>query len=86
MSPSTNDPTMGRMPVVFAGHGSPMNVIEDNRWSRGFAGLRELVARPAAILAVSAHWFVDGTYLTGDASPETLHDFSGFPRPLYEIE
>jgi len=75
-----------RMPVLFVGHGSPMNVVEDNRWSRGFAALREFVPKPRAIVAVSAHWFVDGTYLTGNASPETIHDFSGFPEALYEIE
>lgn len=76
----------GRMPVVFVGHGSPMNVVEDNRWSRGFAQLRELVARPQAILSISAHWFVDGTYLTGSAQPKTIHDFSGFPQALYEVD
>jgi len=75
----------GRMPVLFVGHGSPMNAIEDNHWSRGFAALRELVPRPAAILAISAHWFVDGTYLTGTTHPETIHDFGGFPEALYEI-
>lgn len=75
-----------RMPVLFVGHGSPMNVIDDNRWSQGFAALRSLVPRPSAILAVSAHWFVDGSYLTGDAQPRTIHDFSGFPRALYEIQ
>jgi len=76
----------GRMPVVFAGHGSPMNAIEDNLWSRGFTALGQLVPRPSAVLSVSAHWFVDGTYLTADARPETIHDFAGFPRALYEIE
>ncbi|MFZ9886566.1 MAG: 4,5-DOPA dioxygenase extradiol [Myxococcota bacterium] len=74
-----------RMPVLFVGHGSPMNVIEDNRWSRSFAALRGEVPRPRAILAISAHWFVEGTYLTGDAAPRTVHDFSGFPRALYDI-
>ncbi|MGE0789555.1 MAG: 4,5-DOPA dioxygenase extradiol [Sandaracinaceae bacterium] len=74
------------MPVVFVGHGSPMNVIEDNAWSRGFAALGRELPRPRAILAISAHWFIDGTRLTSDASPRTIHDFSGFPRALYEIE
>jgi 4,5-DOPA dioxygenase extradiol len=78
--------TLGRMPVIFAGHGSPMNAVEDNRWSRGFASLRDQVPQPSAILAVSAHWFVNGTLLTANADPRTIHDFSGFPKPLYEIE
>lgn len=49
-----------RMPVLFVGHGSPMNLIEDNQWSRGFSALERLVPKPSAILSVSAHWFVGG--------------------------
>lgn len=75
-----------RMPVVFVGHGSPMNVIEDNRWSRGFAALRDKVPTPKAILAISAHWFVDATLITSNAHPKTIHDFGGFPKALYEVE
>lgn len=79
-------PSGGRMPVLFVGHGSPMNAIEDNVWSRGFHSLARLLPRPRAILAVSAHWYVPGTFLTGNARPETIHDFGGFPRPLYEMQ
>lgn len=75
-----------RMPVVYVGHGSPMNAIEDNQWSRGFTELRDLVPRPAAILAISAHWYVKGSYLTADTQPPTIHDFGGFPNALYDIE
>ena len=75
-----------RMPVLFVGHGSPMNAIEDNAWSRGFRSLAVLLPRPKAILAVSAHWFVPGTFLTGNERPETIHDFGGFPRALYEMQ
>jgi 4,5-DOPA dioxygenase extradiol len=82
----TMETQKGRMPVLFVGHGSPMNIIEDNAWSRGFSALRGLTPKPKAILAISAHWFVSGTYLTADAEPRTIHDFGGFPRALYEIE
>lgn len=74
------------MPVLFVGHGTPMNAIEDNIWSRGFRALAALLPRPRAILCVSAHWYVPGTHLTATAQPETIHDFGGFPRALYEMQ
>lgn len=76
----------GRMPALFVGHGSPMNAIEDNAWSRGFRSLGERLPRPSAILAISAHWYVPGTAVTANAAPPTIHDFGGFPQPLYEMQ
>jgi hypothetical protein len=74
------------MPVLFVGHGSPKNAIEDNVWSRGFKALGTALPAPRAILSISAHWYVRGTHTTGNPRPETIHDFSGFPQALYEIE
>ena len=73
------------MPVVFVGHGSPLNAIDDNVWSRAFRALGTELAKPRAILAVSAHWYTRGTFVTANALPETIHDFGGFPEPLYEV-
>ena len=75
-----------RQPVLFLGHGSPMNAIEDNRWSRAFIALGKALPAPRAVLAISAHWFIDDTALTGNDAPKTIHDFGGFPRALYEVE
>lgn len=74
-----------RMPVLFVGHGSPMNAVEDNVWSRSFRALARELPRPKAVLAVSAHWYVAGTFTTPQARPETLHDFGGFPDALYDV-
>jgi len=77
---------MARMPVLFVGHGSPMNAIEDNLFSRNWRSLASQLPRPAAILAVSAHWCTEGICLSDADQPETIHDMYGFPRELYQVE
>lgn len=73
------------MPVLFIGHGSPMNAIEDNTWSQGWRALGRTLPRPRAVLCVSAHWETPGPWLTGAAAPETIHDFGGFPQALFDV-
>ena len=76
-----------RMPVLFIGHGSPMNAIQDNEFSRFLRGWNAHLPRPNAILAVSAHWLTPGATEVGvQAHPKTIHDFGGFPKPLFDMQ
>ncbi|MGC2697652.1 MAG: 4,5-DOPA dioxygenase extradiol, partial [Candidatus Angelobacter sp.] len=71
------------MPVLFVGHGSPMNAIEHNAFTETLHGLSARLPRPKAVCVVSAHWVTPGSQVLTSARPRTIHDFSGFPRPLY---
>lgn len=75
-----------QMPVLFLGHGSPMNAIEENEFVQGFRTVAKTLPRPQAILCVSAHWETKGTYVTAMDKPKTIHDFGGFPKALYEVQ
>ena len=76
----------GKMPVLFLGHGSPMNAIEENEFVEGFRRTAQSFEKPAVVLCISAHWETRGTCITAMEHPPTIHDFGGFPDALYHVQ
>lgn len=79
-------PETEKMPVLFVGHGNPMNVLFDNPFTRALHALPKTLPTPRAILMVSAHWETRGTFVHGLVQPKTIHDFGGFPDEMYQIQ
>ena len=83
---ATSGDSTKRMPVLFVGHGSPMNAIVENEFVQSWRELGKSLPRPKAILCISAHWETRGTFVTAMAKPPTIHDFGGFPKALFDVQ
>ena len=74
------------MPAIFFGHGNPMNALSKNTYTDGWASIGNSIPRPKAVLAISAHWYIPACAVTANSAPQTIHDFGGFPKELYQVK